>query len=139
MKLLAGLLLLAGVALVTSPWWSATLPRTDYPLVIALGVIFGGGGVFIAIPEDRAPRWRTLAFCLRIGAFGLVCAAIALAPFHPDAGGTYRIAGIPGFVGASVPWWARIVAGGFALLLLGAAGAGLWGLARGGSTGDPDA
>ena len=128
---MGALLLLVGASLAASPWWSATLPRTDYPLVIALGVIFGGAGAFMSIPEDRAPRLRTLAFCLWIGAFGLVCASLALMPFHPDPDGTYRVAGIPGFVGAPIPWWARIVAGGFGTLLLGASGAGLWGLIRG--------
>jgi len=30
---------LVGVSLVTAPWWSTTLPRTDYALTIVLGVI----------------------------------------------------------------------------------------------------
>ena len=128
---MGALLLLVGVALTSSPWWSPTLPRGDYALVIALGVVFGGAGLFLSIPEQRAPRLRTLAFCLWIGAFGLACASIALMPFHPDPDGTYRIAGVPAFIAAAIPWWARIVAGSFALLLLGAAGAGLWGLLRG--------
>jgi uncharacterized membrane protein HdeD (DUF308 family) len=128
---MGALLLLVGVSLAASPWWSATLPRSDYPLVLVLGVIFGGGGMFMSIPQDRAPRVRTLAFCLWIGAFGVMCASIALTPFHPDADGTFRIAGVPAFVAAAIPWWARIVAGSFGLLLLGASGAGLWGLLRG--------
>ena len=131
MYLMAALLLLVGVSLVASPWWSATLPPSDYPLVIVLGVIFGGAGLFLSIPETRAPRLRTLAFCLWIGAFGLVCASIALMPFHPDADGTYRIAGVPAFIAAPIPWWARIVAGLFGMLLLGASAAGLGGLVRG--------
>lgn len=129
---MGALLLLVGASLVASPWWSTTLPRADYPLVFALGVIFGGAGVFMSIPEDRAPRLRTLAFCLWIGAFGLVCASLALMPLHPDPDGTYRVAGVPGFVAAPIPWWGRIVAGGFGVLLLGASGAGMWGLIRGG-------
>src|SRR4029450_4844264 len=128
---MGALLLLVGVALGASPWWSSTLGREDYPLVIVLGVIFGGAGLFLSIPEDRAPRLRTLAFCLWIGAFGLACASIALMPFHPDPDGMYRIAGVPGFIAAPIPWWARIVAGLFGLLLLGASGAGLRGLLRG--------
>jgi hypothetical protein len=129
--IIGALLILVGVSLVSAPWWSPTLPRPDYALTILLGVIFGGGGVFLSIPENRAPRLRTLAFCLWIGAIGVCCAALALAPFHPDADGTYTIGSVPGFIGAPIPWWARIVAGFFALLLLGAAGAGLWGLLRG--------
>jgi hypothetical protein len=124
-------LLLVGASLATAPWWSSTLPRADYPLVVVLGVIFGGGGLFIALPEDRVPRLRTCTFALWIGAFGLCCAALALAPFNLDADGTYTIAGIPNFVAQPIPWWARIVAGFFALLLLGAAGGALWGLLRG--------
>jgi len=129
--LMGALLLFVGASLASAPWWSATLGRADYPLVIVLGVIFGGAGLYMAIPEDRAPRLRTLAFCLWIGAFGLACASLTLMPFHPDADGTYRIAGVPGFIAAAIPWWARIVAGVFAVLLLGASGAGLWGLVRG--------
>jgi hypothetical protein len=128
---MGALLLFVGVALGASLWWSSTLGREDYPLVIVLGVIFGGAGLFLSIPEDRAPRLRTLAFCLWIGAFGLACASIALMPFHPDPDGVYRIAGVPGFIAAPIPWWARIVAGLFGLMLLGASGAGFWGLLRG--------
>jgi hypothetical protein len=128
---MGALFLLVGVSLASAPWWSATLGRTDYPLVIVLGVIFGGAGLFLSIPEQRAPRARTLAFCLWIGAFGLACASLALMPFHPDPDGTYRSAGIPGFVAAPIPWGARIVAAVFAALLLGASGAGVWGLLRG--------
>ena len=131
LRIVGALLTLVGVSLVSAPWWSPTLPRSDDALTILLGVIFGGGGVFLSIPEDRAPRSRTLAFCLWIGAFGVCCAALALAPFRPGADGTYTIGGVPGFAAAPIPWWARIVAGFFAMLLLGAAGAGLWGLVRG--------
>lgn len=123
-------ILLVAVSLATSPWWSPTLARGEYPLVITLGVIFGGGGLFLALPEDRVPRLRTLAFVLWIGAFGLMCAALALMPFHPEADGTYAIAGVPGFVAAPIPWWARIVAGFFAVLLIGVSVAGVWGLVR---------
>lgn len=129
-RAIGALLLLVGISLGTGPWWSPTLPRSDYALVIVLGVIFAGAGLFAAIPEDRAPRLRTFAFCLWLGAFGLACAALALAPFHPGADGTYAIAGIPGFIAAPIPWWARLVAGSFALLLLGVSGVGLWGLVR---------
>jgi hypothetical protein len=130
-RIFGALLLLVGVSLVTAPWWSPTLPRTDYPLVVVLGVIFGGGGLFIALPEDRVPRLRTFAFALWIGAFGVCCAALALAPFNLDADGAYTIGGIPNFVAQPIPWWARIVAGFFAVLFLGVSGAGLWGLLKG--------
>jgi len=130
-RIFGALLMLVGIGLASGPWWSSTLPRSDYPLVVVLGVIFGFGGLFIALPEDRVPRLRTLTFALWIGSFGLCCAALALAPFNLDADGTYTIAGIPNFVVAQpIPWWARIVAGLFAILLLGAAGAALWGLVR---------
>jgi hypothetical protein len=130
-RVFGALIALVGLSLASSPWWSPTLARTDYALVVVLGVIFGGGGVFLALPEDRAPRLRTLVFCVWMGAFGLACAALALAPLHADPDGTYSIGGVPGFIATPIPWWARIVAAFFAVLLLGVAGAGLWGLVRG--------
>jgi hypothetical protein len=131
MRLLGALFLFVGVGLGASPWWSATLAPSDRPLVVLLAVIFGGAGLFMSIPEDRAPRLRTFAFCAWMAAFGVACAAIALAPFHADADGFLAIAGVPRVLATPPPWWARIVAGGFAVLLLGVAGAGLWGLVRG--------
>ncbi|MEO8675968.1 MAG: hypothetical protein ABI569_10335 [Casimicrobiaceae bacterium] len=118
-----------GVGLLTGPWWSSTLPASDRPLVIVLGAIFAGIGAYGAIP-DSLPRARTLAFVLFLGAFGLACAAIALAQVQPD--GTTIIAGV-GRIAASepMPVWARLVAGLFALLLLGSCGLALWGLVRG--------
>ena len=38
---LPGLLaFLVGAGLLASPWWSKTLPASDYPLVIVLGAVF---------------------------------------------------------------------------------------------------
>jgi hypothetical protein len=50
-----------GVALLCAPWRSSTLPSSDYPLVIVLGMVFAPIGVF---------------------------AALALTPLHPAADGT---------------------------------------------------
>jgi hypothetical protein len=130
-RVIGALLVLVGISLATGPWWSSTLARSDYALVIALGVVFGGAGLFVALPEDRVPRLRTFAFAMWMGSFGLVCATLALAPFNLDADGSYTIAGIPNFVAQPIPWWARIVAGAFAVVLLGVAASGLWGLVRG--------
>ena len=72
---IVGLLVLTvGLALLTGPWWSSTLPASDRPLVLALGAIFAGMGGYAAIP-DRFPRARTFAFAMFMGAFGLACAA----------------------------------------------------------------
>ena len=132
---------LVGAGLLAAPWWSATLPASDYPLVIVLGAVFASIGAFAALPE-RWPRLRQLAFMMFMGAFGGVCAALAFTPFHPATDGTYTIGGIPGFaVSAPMPWWARIVAGFFAIVCLGAAVLGAWGLAHraaGRSAGDAD-
>jgi hypothetical protein len=104
---------------------------SDYPLVIVLGTVFASFGAFAALP-DRWPRLRQLAFMLFMATFGLVCAALMFTPFHPDSDGTYRIGGIPGFAAsAAMPWWARIVAGFFAIVCLGAAVLSAWGLFRG--------
>ncbi len=122
----------AGAGLVAAPWWSATLPRSDYPLVVILGMVFAGIGLYAAIPEDRLPRLRALAMALFLGAFGIICAALALTPFHPETDGAYAIGGVHGFrVSEAMPWWARIVAGFFALLLGGLSLLTLWGLVRG--------
>jgi hypothetical protein len=130
MKAVPGVLaLLVGAALVTGPWWSSTLPASDYPLVIVLGIVFASIGIFAATP-DSWPRTRTLSFALFMLTFGAACASLALAPFHPAADGTWTIAGIPGFVSAPTPWWARLVAGFFAIVCLGTATLGLWGLMR---------
>src|ERR1700682_2952026 len=119
-----------GVALLCAPWWSSTLAASDYPLVSVLGVVFAAIGVFAALPESWQ-RLRALSFALFMGTFGLVCAALALTPLHPAADGTLTIGGIAGFAGsAPMPWWARIVAGFFAVVFLGAAALGLWGVVR---------
>jgi membrane associated rhomboid family serine protease len=136
---LPGLLAFAvGAGLLVSPWWSKTLPASDYPLVIVLGAVFACIGAFAALP-DTWPRLRTLAFALFMAAFGVVCAALTFTPFHPDADGTYRIGGVAGFAtSAPMPWWARLVAAFFMIVCLGTAALGLWGLARdsvAGSTG----
>ncbi len=58
-----------GVALLCAPWWSSTLPASDYPLVIALGTVFAAIGVFAALPESWQ-RLRALSFALFMGTFG---------------------------------------------------------------------
>jgi hypothetical protein len=73
-----------------------------------------------------------LFFALFMATFGLVCAALALTPLHPAPDGTWTIGGVAGFVTSEpMPWWARIVAGFFAIVCLGSAVLGLRGLARG--------
>lgn len=131
MRAAPGLLaLLVGAGLIGGPWWSSTLPPSDYPLAIVLGVVFAAIGIFAALP-DSWPRLRTLSFALFMGVFGTVFTALALARLHPAADGTLTIAGIPGFVGSeSIPWWARVIAGFFAIVCLGTATLGAWGLAR---------
>jgi hypothetical protein len=130
MKAAPGVLaFLVGAGLISGPWWSSTLPSSDYPLAIVLGVTFAAIGVFAATP-DSWPRTRTVSFALFMLCFGVASASLAFAPFHPSADGTWTIGGVPGFVSAPIPWWARIVAGFFALVCLGTAALGLWGLAR---------
>ena len=132
MRAIPGLFaLLIGAGLLSGPWWSSTLPASDYPLVIVLGVAFAAIGAFAALPESW-PRLRAGAFAFFMGAFGLMCAALAFAPLHPDPHGTLTIGGIAGFtVSGPMPWWARIIAGVFANVCLGAAMLGAWGLLRG--------
>ena len=96
-----------------------------------LGTVFASIGAFAALP-DRWPWLRQLAFMLFMATFGLVCAALTFTPLHPAADGTYTIGGISGFATSEpMPWWARIVAGFFAIVCLGAAALGAWGLLRG--------
>ena len=117
---------IAGLAVVVED-----VTRSDYPLVIVLGAIFASIGAFAALP-DRWPRLRTLAFAFFMAAFGAFCAALMFTPFHPDADGTYHIGGVAGFATSEpMPWWARIVAAFFAIVCLGTAALGLWGLVRG--------
>lgn len=132
MRAVPGLIaFLVGAALLAAPWWSSTLPRSDYPLVAVLGTVFAAIGVFAALPESW-PRMRALSFALFMATFGLVCAALALTPLHPAPDGTWTIGGVAGFVTTEpMPWWARIVAGFFAIVCLGTAVLGLWGLVRG--------
>ena len=132
MRALPGLIaFLVGAALLAAPQWSSTLPRSDYPLVIVLGSVFASIGVFAALPESW-PRMRTLSFALFMATFGLICTALAFTPVHPAADGTWAIGGIAGFAAsAPMPWWARIVAGFFAIVCLGTGLLGLWGLLRG--------
>jgi len=129
---LPGLLaFLCGVGLLSALWWSTTLPSSDYPLVVVLGAVFASIGAFSAL-SDRWPRLRSLAFMLFMATFGLVCAALVFTPFQPDPDGTYRIAGVAGFAASEpMPWWARIVAGFFAIVCVGAAGLSAWNLMRG--------
>lgn len=131
MKAIPGLLAsFIGAALLTAPGWSSTLAASDYPLVIVLGIVFTAIGAFSALPESWA-RLRALMFAVFMGAFGLVCAALTLAPLHPLPEGTWTIGGISGFVtDGPIPWWARTVAGFFAIVCLGAAVLGVWGLVR---------
>ena len=130
-KAIPGLLaFLVGAALLSGPWWSSTLPPSDYPLVIVLGVLFAAIGAFAALPESWL-RLRASIFAVFMGAFGMVCAALTFTPIHPAADGTWTIGGIPGFVvDAPMPWWARIAAGFFAIICLGAAVLGVWGMVR---------
>jgi hypothetical protein len=124
------LVLLVGAALLVAPWWSSTLPATDYPLVIVLGSLFASFGAFAALPQ-RCERLRTLTFALGMGTFGTICAALAFTPSHPGPAGTVAIGGIPGFaIAGPMPWWARAVAGFFAIVCIGAATLGAWGLVR---------
>jgi len=129
---------LVGAGLLTAPWWSTRITASDYPLVLVLGTVFASIGAFAALPE-RWPRLRSLAFMLFMAAFGVVCTALTFTPFHPDPDGTYTIAGIRGLSASGpMPWWARIVAGFFAIVCLGAAVAGAWGLVRGNAGRDSD-
>jgi hypothetical protein len=121
---------LVGAGLLSGPWWSSTLPASDYALVMVLGVAFAAIGAFAALPESW-PRLRAGAFAGFMGAFGLMCAALALTPLHPGPDGTLTIGGVAGFaVSGPMPWWARIVAGFFAIICLGAAVLGVWGILR---------
>ena len=131
MTAVPGLLVaLVGAGLAAGPWWSSTLPERDYPLVIVLGIVFVAIGGFAALPQSW-PRLRALSFAVFMATFGLVCAALAFTPLHPASDGTWTIGGIPGFVGTGpMPWWARIVAGFFAIVCLGAAVLGVYGTAR---------
>ena len=119
---------LVGAGLLAAPWWSARLPASDYPLVIVLGCLFAAFGAYGALP-DRCSRLRTFVFSLALGAFGTICAALMLTPSKPDANGFYSIGGVARFtISGPMPWWARIVAGFFALVMLGVAALGMWGL-----------
>jgi hypothetical protein len=131
MNALPGIVVLTvGMGLLASPWWSSTLSASDHPLAVVLGIVFSAFGAYVCVPE-RFGRVRRAVFALAIGTFGLCCTALAFAPFSPDADGTYSIAGIAGFgVAASIPWWARIVAGLFAIVCVGAAALGAWSLVR---------
>ena len=123
--------LIVGAGLLAAPWWSTSLPASDYPLVIVAGAIFASFGAHAALP-DSWPRLRTLAMTLFMAAFGVMCAAMTLTPFYPDPDGTYTIAGIHGLrASGPMPWWARIVAGCFAIVCLVTAALGAWGLLRG--------
>ena len=120
-----------GAGLLVAPWWSKTLPASDYPLVIVPGAIFVSFGAYASLP-DSWPRLRTLALTLSMAAFGVMCAAMTLTPFHPDPDGTYTIVGIHGLrASGPMPWWARIVAGFFAIVGLVTAALGAWALLRG--------
>ena len=55
-----------GAALLCAPWWSSTLPASDYPSVIVLGMVFAAIGVFAALPESWQ-RLRALSFALFMG------------------------------------------------------------------------
>ena len=123
--------LIFGAGLLAAPWWSTSLPASDYPLVIVPGAIFASFGAYAALP-DSWPRLRTLAMTLFMAAFGVMCAAMTLTPFHPDPDGTYTIKGIHGLrASGPMPWWARIVAACFAIVCLVTAALGAWGLLRG--------
>jgi hypothetical protein len=129
MRSWSGLLpLMVGLALLAAPWWSSTLPATDYPLAFVLGSLFAGIGLAVAIP-DSWPRVRSLGFVMLFAAFGTACAAIALSPLRTGADDSHTIGGVAGFAFSEpLPWWARLVAGLFGLLFLGLALLGLRGL-----------
>jgi hypothetical protein len=131
MRAVPGLLVaLIGAGLAAGPWWSSTLPERDYPLVIVFGIVFAAIGAFAALPESWQ-RLRALMFAAFMGAFGVICAALTFAPLHASADGTWTIGGISRFsADGPIPWWARIVAGFFAIVCLGAAVLGVYGLAR---------
>jgi len=130
MRAVPGLLaFLVGVGLFSARWWSSALPAGDYPLVTVLGIVFAAIGAFAALPESW-PRSRALTFAAFMGAFGLICAALTFAPLLVSPDGTWAIGGISGFAAnGPIPWWARIVAGFFAIVCLGAAVLGVWGVA----------
>jgi len=130
MRAVPGLLaFLVGAALLGARWWSSTLPESDYPLVTVLGIVFAAIGAFAALPESWE-RLRALMFAAFMGAFGLMCASLTFAPLHASPDGTWTIGGISGFVAdGPMPWWARIVAGFFAIVCLGAAVLAIWGVA----------
>jgi hypothetical protein len=122
-----------GAGLLAAPWWSKTLPASDYPLVIVLGAVFAGIGAYAALP-DSWPRLRTFALTVFMATFGTICAALALTPLHPDADGTYRIGGVAGFAtSVAMPMWARLVATFFAIVFLVVAALGIRGLICGSS------
>jgi predicted small integral membrane protein len=132
-----GLVLLVGLGLISAPYWSATLPTSDYPIVLILGVIFAGFGAYTCLPE-RYGKTRTFVFAFAICAFGLVCAALAFTPFVADADGTYAIGGISGFrLSTPMPLWARAVAAFFAAIFLPIGVVGIWGVLRAIVRGDP--
>ena len=137
MTALPGLLaFVIGTGLLMSPWWSTTLPASDYPLVIVLGAVFASIGAFAALP-DRWPRARQLALTLFMAVFGVFCAALTFSPMHPAADGTYAIGGVAGFATSQpMPLWARMVAGFFGIVCLGVAALGAWSLIRGTATRD---
>ena len=108
--------LAVGLGLLAAPWWSATLDRADYPLVIVLGLLFAGIGAAVCVPESW-PRLRTLAFTVFFATFGVICAAIVFSPTRASADGTLTIGGVAGFaVSQPVPWWARTIAAVFGLI-----------------------
>jgi hypothetical protein len=62
MRAAPGLLaLLIGAGLIGGPWWSSTLPESDYPLVIVLGIVFAAIGIpgegFQAASSSTKPRF----------------------------------------------------------------------------------
>jgi hypothetical protein len=95
-----------------------------------LGVTFAAIGAFAALP-DTWPRLRAGTFALFMATFGVMRAALALSPHHPGPDGTLTISGVAGFaVSGPMPWWARLVAGFFAIVCLGAAVLGGWAIVR---------
>jgi hypothetical protein len=124
------------VGLVTGPWWSARLrPSDDILLVELLGVMFGGLGLQLAIPPDRAQWLRTLGFCAWIGGMGVFCLAIACAGLVSEDYARHHLIGSMSGLVPDVPAWARIVCGAFALLLLGIVAKVVIGVVRDGFSG----
>jgi hypothetical protein len=132
MRAVPGLIaFLVGAALLGAPWWSSTLPRGDYPLAAVLGMVFAAIGVFAALPEFW-PRIARIVLCAfhgdvrpRLRGAGAHAAPSRARRDMDDRGrGRLRHERADAVVGAHRCRF-------FAIVCLGTAMLGLWGLARG--------